>query len=236
MPSNTTRIAKNTIALYFRQILGMLIGLYTVRVVLSTLGVIDYGIYNVVAGFVSMLTFLRVSLAQASQRYFSFELGRKDFERLQQIFSLSCIIYFLIAALVVVLAETIGLWFLNTRLVIPVERIGAAKWIYQTALLSLVLNFIAAPYMASLMAHENMKIYAYIGIVEALLKLAIVYILGLFPVDKLKLYGILLFVVAFVNQGIYIIRNRSRGYWENIDEFTSHLTTRADRYRQQYRR
>jgi O-antigen/teichoic acid export membrane protein len=137
MPSNTARIAKNTLMLYFSQILIMLVSLYTVRVVLNTLGVEDYGIYNVVAGVVTMFGFLSGSMATASQRYFSFEIGRGDFEQLWPVFSLSLLIYVLIAAAVLLLAETAGLYLVANKLALPPERRGAALWVYQSTIVSL---------------------------------------------------------------------------------------------------
>lgn len=201
--SNSTRIAKNTIALYFRQILIMLVSLYTVRVVLATLGAEDYGIYNVVAGVVTMFSFLSGAMATASQRYFSFDLGKGDAEHLKTTFSVTFQIYVFIIAIVVLVAETLGLLFVNHKLVIPAERMTAANWIYQAAIVSFVLTLITTPYMASIIAHENMKVYAYVSIVEAVLKLGIVFLLKVLPFDKLSLYGVLLAVVAFINTGIY---------------------------------
>ena len=201
--SNSTRIAKNTIALYFRQILIMLVSLYTVRVVLATLGAEDYGIYNVVAGVVTMFGFLSGAMATASQRYFSFDLGKGDTEHLKTTFSVTFQIYLLIIAVVVLIAETFGLWFVNHKLVISAERMTAANWIYQAAIVSFVLTLVTTPYMASIIAHENMKVYAYVSIVEAVLKLGIVFLLKVLPFDKLSLYGVLLAAVAFINTGIY---------------------------------
>jgi Na+-driven multidrug efflux pump len=203
MPSNTARIAKNTLMLYFRQILIMLVSLYTVRVVLNTLGAEEYGIYNVVAGVVTMLGFLSNSMATASQRYFSFEIGRGDFEQLKKIFSVSLTIYILIAVVVIVLGETIGLWFVSNKLVIPLERKTAAHWVYQFVILSFLFTMITTPYMASIIAHENMNVYAYVSIVEVLLRLFIVFVLQLFYADKLIVYGILMFTITFINTGIY---------------------------------
>ncbi|GHT97305.1 hypothetical protein FACS1894142_1530 [Spirochaetia bacterium] len=203
MPSNTIRIARNTLMLYFRQILIMLVSLYTVRVVLNTLGAEDYGIYNVVAGVVTMFGFLSGSMASASQRYFSFEIGRGDFEQLKKTFSLSFLIYVLIAALVLLLAETVGLWFVNNKLVMPPERMDAARWVYQFSILSFLFTVLTMPYMAAIIAHEDMNIYAYMSIIEAVLKLGIVFLLGVISADKLQLYGILLCMVAVVNTTIY---------------------------------
>jgi O-antigen/teichoic acid export membrane protein len=201
--SNTQRIAKNTLMLYFRQILIMLVSLYMVRVVLETLGAEDYGIYNVVAGVVSMFGFLNNSMATASQRYFAFELGRGDLKQLKRLFSLSLLIYALIVLIVLVLAETIGLWFVNTKLIIPRERMETAFWIYQFSIISFVFTIIVSPYMAAIIAHEDMDIYAAVSIVEAVLKLGIVFLLKIIVLDKLQLYGILLCVVTAVNTGIY---------------------------------
>jgi O-antigen/teichoic acid export membrane protein len=201
--SNPRRIAKNTLMLYFRQLLIMLVSLYTVRAVLETLGAEDYGIYNVTAGVVTMLGFLSNSMATASQRYFAFEIGRGDFEQLKKTFSLSFFIYAMIAAAVLLLAETIGLWFVNNKLAIPSERTGAVRWIYQFSIISFVFTILTTPYMAAIIAHEDMNIYASVSIMEAVLKLIVVFLLKLIPLDKLQLYGILLCAVTVLNSGIY---------------------------------
>ena len=201
--SNTKRIAKNTLMLYFRQILILLVSLYTVRVVLNVLGAEDYGIYNVVAGVVTMFSFLSGAMATASQRYFSFDLGKGDNEHLKTTFSVTFQIYVLLAAIVIILAETVGLWFVNHKLVIPAERMAAANWIFQAAIVSFLLTLITTPYMASIIAHENMNVYAYVSIVEALLKLGIVFLLKVLSYDKLIVYGMLLSTVAFINTSIY---------------------------------
>ena len=150
--TNTSRIAKNTLMLYFRQILILLVSLYTVRAVLEALGAEDYGIYNVVAGVVTMFSFLSGAMATASQRYFAFEMGRGNEEGLQKVFSVTMTIYVLLALVIVVLAETVGLWFVNTRLVIPAQRMTAARWIYQFAILSFMVTLLTTPYMASIIA------------------------------------------------------------------------------------
>lgn len=204
--SSTKRIAKNTLMLYFRQILILLVSLYTVRVVLNTLGAEDYGIYNVVAGVVTMFSFLSGAMATASQRYFAFEMGKGNEEGLQKIFSVTMTIYVLLALIIMLLAETVGLWFVNTKLVIPTERMVAARWIYQFAILSFMVTLLTTPYMASIIAHENMNVYAYVSIVEAALKLGIVFVLQALPYDKLTVYGGLLLLVACINTGLY------RGY------------------------
>jgi len=200
---NNKRIAKNTLLLYFRMIITMLVSLYTIRLVLNTLGVVDYGIYNVVGGIVVMFSFLSGTMASASQRFFAFELGRNDILQLKKLFSLTVIIYFIIALIVLLVSETIGLWFLNYKMIIPVERMEAANWIYQFAILSFLVTIITIPYNAAIIAHENMKIFAYVSIIEVSLKLVIVYLLILFSFDKLILYSILLFGTTCIVTFIY---------------------------------
>ncbi len=201
--SDSQRIAKNTLMLYFRQILIMLVSLYTVRVVLNVLGAEDYGIYNVVAGVITMFSFLSNAMATASQRYFSFDLGKNDSEHLKTTFSITFQIYVLLALIVLFFAETVGLWFVNHKLVIPQERMVAANWIYQAAIFSFLLTLITAPYMADIIAHENMNVYAYVSIVEVGLKLGIVFLLKVLPYDKLIVYGLLLSAVSFINTALY---------------------------------
>lgn len=201
--SSTKRIAKNTLMLYFRQILIMLVSLYTVRVVLATLGAEDYGIYNVVAGVVVMFGFLSGAMATASQRFFSFELGRGDTEKLKETFSVTISIYLILILIVVALAETVGLWFVNKKLVIPSERMNAARWIYQFSIANFAVTLITAPYMAAIIAHEDMGVYAYASIVEAALKLAVVFLLKVLPYDKLVVYGLLLLCIGMINTSVY---------------------------------
>jgi O-antigen/teichoic acid export membrane protein len=204
MPSEKNKkIAKNTLMLYFRMLLIMAVSLYTVRVVLRTLGVVDYGIYNVVGGIVIMFSFLSSTMTTATQRFFAFELGRNDFIQLKRTFSLSVISYAVISIIILLLAETFGLWFLNTKLVIPIERIGAANWIYQLSIFSFIVTILTVPYDAAIIAHENMNIYAYVSIVEALMRLIIVFVLLFFSFDKLKLYACLTFATTCVITFIY---------------------------------
>jgi O-antigen/teichoic acid export membrane protein len=203
MTTNTARIAKNTLALYFRQILIILVNLYTVRVVLNTLGAEDYGIYTTVAGVITMLGFLSNSLGMASQRYFSFEIGRGNVEQLKNIFNLNFTIYLMIIAVILLLAETGGLWFVNNKLALPSGRKNAAIWLYQFSVISFVFSILVSPYMASVIAHEDMNSYAYISIIEAMLKLGMVFILRNISFDKLKLYGILICVIHIINTAIY---------------------------------
>ena len=200
---DTSRIAKNTLFLYFRQMLIMGVGLYTVRVVLNVLGAEDYGIYNVVAGTVTMLGFLSGAMASASQRYFAYDIGKNDMEHLKTSFSVMLQIYLLLSLVIILLAETAGLWLVNRRLVIPPVRMAAANWVFQCAVLSFTLTLITAPYMASIIAHERMGVYAYVSIMEALLKLGAVLLLRALSCDKLVLYGVLLCAVSAVNTALY---------------------------------
>ena len=194
--SNNKRIAKNTIALYFRQILTMFVSLYTSRVVLHTLGVVDYGIYNVVGGVVLMFNFLSSTMASASQRYLAIDLANGDNERLKQTFSLTMLSYFIIVFVAVVLCETVAVWFLNTKMIIPEERIVAANWVLQFSVLSFIVRLLSTPYMSVIIARERMGIYAYVSIAEAVLKLLMVFLLVSIEWDKLIVYSILMFVVV----------------------------------------
>ena len=200
---NNKRIAKNTVALYIRTFITMIVSLFTSRVILNALGVDDYGINNVVGGIVSMFSIVTSSLAQAISRYITFELGKKDINRLRLIFSTSVNIQILMSLVMILLAETIGLWFLNNKMNIAPERMYAANWVFQFAVLSFVTSLISVPYNAAIIAHEHMKAFAYISIVEAGLKLGLAYMLCIIPFDKLIVYSFLMFFVAFLLRAIY---------------------------------
>lgn len=219
MPTgNTKRLAKNTIALYFRMLLSMLVSLYTSRVVLNTLGIEDYGIYNVVGGVVAMFGFLNASMSGATARFLSFELGKGDFQQLKKTFSSALIIHIGIALIILIIAETLGLWFLNYKLVIPADRMDAAHWVYQFSILSTLITITQAPYNASIIAHEKMAIYAYVEILNVTLKLLVVYLLVLGNSDKLILYSFYIFsvstLIALIYR-LYCIRhfNECRFHW-----------------------
>ena len=181
----------------------MLISLYTSRVVLNTLGVSDYGIYNVVGGVVAMFGFINGSMATSTQRYITFALGKGNLERLQTVFSTALQIHFLIAALIVLLGETVGLWFLYEKMQIPADRMNAAFWVLQCSILSTVVMIISVPYNADIIAHEKMSAFAYISILEAVLKLAIVYALLLSSYDKLIFYAFLILAVQLLIRFCY---------------------------------
>lgn len=203
--SNTRRIAKNTMALYVRMFVMMLIGLFTSRVVLNTLGVKDYGTYNVVGGVVSMFSILTSALSSSISRYLTFELGRNNQERLRRVFSTALNVQFIMASVILIATETIGVWFLNTQMNIAPERMGAANWVLQCSILTFVVNLLMVPYNASIISHERMKIYAYISIWDAVMKLLIVYALYISPFDKLKSYAVLLLIVSTLTTAIYWI-------------------------------
>jgi len=203
MPANTKRIAKNTIALYFRQVLIMLVGLYTSRVVLETLGIVDFGIFNLVAGIVTMFNFLLNSMAGSIQRFFSFELGQDNKDQLKNIFSLSLILMLIICLIILVLSETVGLYFVTNILSIPHERRNSAILVYHFSVFSFLFTIITSPYMAMIIARENMKIYSYVSIIEVFLRLSIVFILRFISWDKLSLYGVLTLFITITVTFIY---------------------------------
>jgi len=204
LSDNNKRIAKNTLMLYIRQILILLVSLFTVRVVLNTLGIEDYGIYNVVGGIVSFFSFLSGTMASATQRFFSFALGQKEFDKLKNIFSVNLLIYGAIAVIALILLETVGLWFVNNQLNLPPERFEAARWIYHFSVFMFIATIFSTPFIAIIIAHENMQVYAYVSIVEVLMKLGVVFFLVYLPWDKLELYGILTFGVSVIITIIYI--------------------------------
>ena len=196
--ANNKRIAKNTLVLYVRMFFILAITLYTSRVVLKVLGVEDFGIYNVVGGVVAMMGLLKGAMSAATTRFITFELGRRNFEQLRKTFCTSVMIYILICIIFVILAETIGLWFLNTKLTIPIERQSAANWVYQFTIMSLFIEMICQPYNAVIISHEKMSFYAYVSILEVALRLLIVLLLLLLPFDHLALYGLLMMATSIV--------------------------------------
>lgn len=202
-------------------LLTMAVSLYTSRVVLNTLGVEDYGTYNVVGGVVTMFGFFNGAMATATQRFLSFEIGRNDLVQLRKIFNATQIIHIGIALLIFILAETIGLWFLNNYLNIPEGRMQAARWVYHFAVLSFMVSIIQVPYNSVILARERMNVYAYVSILEVTLKLIIVLILTWLAFDKLKLYGVLLFIVSVIIATIYrvyVLRNFSETRFQIVKD------------------
>lgn len=193
---NNKRIAKNTLMLYARMLIMMLVNLYTSRVVLNALGVEDFGIYNVVGGVVAMFTILSGSVTAAISRFITFELGKGDIAKLQRIFSTAMIIQASLGLGMILLAETIGLWFLHSKMNISDGRMLAANWVLQFSLVAFVINLISVPYNALIIAHERMSVFAYIGIFEAVAKLLVGFLILLAPIDKLVFYSALMCAVA----------------------------------------
>lgn len=201
--SNNKRIAKNTLLLYIRMLLTMVVSLYTSRVVLGALGVEDYGIYNVVGGVITMFTFINGAMVSSTQRYLNFELATSNADKLRSIFTTSMQIHALIALAIILLGETVGLWFLMNKLVIPEARMTAAMWVYQCSILSCAVGIMSTPYNADIIAHEKMSAFAYISILDVCLRLLIVYLLVISPYDKLIVYAILILLVQLLIRYIY---------------------------------
>lgn len=203
--SANKRIAKNTLVLYVRMLFTMGISLFTSRVILQTLGVEDYGISSVVGGVISMFTFINAAMVSSTQRYLNFELVRGDANQLRSVFSTSLQIHALIALAIIVLSETVGLWFLNEKLVIPDARMTAAMWVYQCSILSCAVSIMSTPYNAVIVAHEKMSAFAYISILDVSLKLLVVYLLVVLPFDKLIILAILNLLVQLFIRYIYTL-------------------------------
>ena len=203
--SANKRIAKNTLVLYVRMLFTMGISLFTSRVILQTLGVEDYGISSVVGGVISMFTFINAAMVSSTQRYLNFELVRGDANQLRSVFSTSLQIHALIASAIIVLSETVGLWFLNEKLVIPEARMTAAMWVYQCSILSCAVSIMSTPYNAVIVAHEKMSAFAYISILDVSLKLLVVYLLVVLPFDKLIILAILNLLVQLFIRYIYTL-------------------------------
>lgn len=200
---NNKQIAKNTIFLYFRMIFLMLISLFTSRVILRTLGVEDYGIYNIVGGFVSLLSFLNGAISSSTSRYITFALGKNDSAKLFNTISTCKLTHLIIAIAVLLIGETLGLWFVLHQLVIPESRLVAALWVYHCSIISTAVMIYSVPYNACIIAHEKMSAFAYISIYEAVMKLAIVLILMTSHIDRLKLYAVLLLSIQISIRLIY---------------------------------
>lgn len=208
--ANNKRIAKNTILLYVRMAFNMLVGLYTSRVTLAALGVEDFGVYNVVGGFVGMFSMISGSLAAAISRFLTFELGRGDAESLKRVFSTAVTIQFILSSIILVLCETVGLWFVNTQLVIPPDRIVAAHVVYQCSVVSFILGLVSIPYSAVITAHEKFSFFAVISIAMTIARLLVALAIALVPIDKLIYYAALLALLGLVDrliQGAYCSRH-----------------------------
>lgn len=208
-PINQKRIAKNTALLYMRMLFIMLISLYTSRVILRTLGEIDFGLYNVIGGIVVAFSFLNGVMSSACSRYFAIEIGRGDDVALRRVFNLNVTIFLLLGAVILILSETVGLWFLNNKMNIPPNRIVASQWVYQCSIIAFIINMMGTPYRSVITARENMKVYAYCSVVEVVLKLAIVFVLVVSPFDKLILYAVLMVSITLGTILFYVFYCRA---------------------------
>lgn len=218
MNEQNKRIAKNTIYLYIRSILVLCVGLYTSRVVLKALGIDDYGIYNVVGGFVAMFAIISSSLVSASQRFMSYEMGKVN-PQMERIFHGTVTIHIILAIIILVLSESIGLWFLLTKLKIAPNRLDAAFWVYQFSIITFCINLISIPYNATIIAHEKMKAFAYVSIFEACSKLIMAFLLQFVPCDRLIVYSLMMMLIAISIRCLY-------GYYckTRFEECTFHLS------------
>ena len=206
MPNDDNkRIAKNTLYLYIRLVFVLLISLYTSRVVLHALGVVDYGVYNVVAGFVSMLSLLSTSLTNAVQRFYNYEIGQNGREASQKVYISSLYIQIIIAVVILVLAETIGIWYIENKMVYPLERSDAVYVVYQAAVVALLLTVMQIPYTAAIIANERINYYAIIGVLDVVLKLVISLLIAYSSSDRLVIYGILMAAVSVADFIFYFI-------------------------------
>lgn len=199
------QIAKNTVFLYGRLLLVLFVSLYTVRVVLNALGVVDYGVYNVVGGFVSMFGFLNTSMANATQRFYNYEIGKNGHQAANKVFNAAFRTQLYLSITLVLICEIVGLWYVNTYMEVPPERLNAANFIFQFSIVSLAITILQVPYSAATMAYEKMDFYAVIGIIDVILKLAIAIIVKFFNGDRLIIYGGLLLFISFANLALYYL-------------------------------
>lgn len=202
--SSNKRIAKNTLFLYFRMLLVMGVTLFTSRVVLSTLGETDFGLYNVVGGVVTSLTFISLAMANATSRYMTFALGKEEIEQQKKVFSTALWIHILLSIIIFIIAESIGLWFLNSKMSIPENRYLAANIVYQFSILATMFSIISSPFNSAIIAHERMGVFAYISIFDVLAKLGIAYLLYISPFDRLIIYGALFMTVQLIDMSFYM--------------------------------
>lgn len=220
--TNNKRIVKNTLFLYFRMLLTMGVALYTSRVILEVLGASDYGLYNVVGGVVSMLSFLNGSMAAGTSRFITYELGKNNKTRMNQIFNVSLVCHIIIATICFIIAETIGLWFLNTHIQFPPERLFAVNVVYQISILTFIMQITQTPYNAAIIAHEQMNLYAYISILEVVLKLLMILFLSVYKTeDSLITYSLIILFIQILTLSIYriyCVRKYAESKWQLVKE------------------
>lgn len=198
MPTNKSKIAKNAIALYVRMAIVLVVSLYTSRVVLNQLGASDYGTFNVVGGVITMLSFMNSALSQGIQRFYNYHKGRNDYENINKIFFAGIVVMAAVAIILVILAETVGLWFLNAKMNIPADRMLAANWVFQFSVLCMLFNLMIVPFNAMIVAHEDFGIYAYLSIGQSVLNLVIAFLLIVSPFDKLVFFSGLVCLVQLI--------------------------------------
>lgn len=217
MPDNSTnnkRIAKNTMFLYFRMALVLVVSLFSTRIVLQALGVENYGIYNVVSGFVSMFAFLNTSMSNGVQRFYNFSLGRKNGYSITDVYNTAIQIQTILAVVLFLLLETVGVWYMYNEMVIPSERFSSALWVFQFSVISMLIIVMQIPYSASIMAYEKMDYYAYVSIFDVLAKLGIAYAIKYSSFDRLLLYGLLNLVVTLI--GFFLYYAYAKSYFKEL--------------------
>ena len=202
--SNNSTIVRNTLVLYLRAILMLVIGLYTSRVILKTLGVSDFGVYNAVGGIVSMFGFISSSLGNSTSRFITIAVGRGDQEYTNKVFGNIKVLYYGLCVIIVLLSETVGLWFLYNKMTIPPDRMQATFWVFQYSVLSTVIGLICIPYNSAIIAHERMSAFAYISLLDVIMKLLICFLLQVIPYDRLVIYASLFFLVEIIDRIIYV--------------------------------
>ena len=222
--SNNKTIAKNTMFLYFRMLLSMLVSLYTARVVLNALGASDFGLYNVVGGVITILSVLTVLVSSGTQRFLSYEMGQNStVQKLTDIFTSSLTIYLTIYGIILILAETFGLWFVNYKLVVPEDRMFAVNIVYQVTVIQVLLSFIQSTYTSAILAHERMDVYGYVGVGESVLRLVLISLLPFCFFDKLIAYSLIVFVMGFSVTFFYIWFCRN-----NFEECRFHISKNVE--------
>ena len=222
--ADAKRLAKNTLFMYVRMILIMVVSIYTSRVVLDKLGVDEYGLYNAVASVVAMVVFLNTTLSTSTSRFLTYDLGQGDNERIKATFSTAFYTHLILAVILLILLESLGLWYMSHKFVVPEGREKAVQIVYQISVLTTIISVIQVPYTASIMAHENMDVYAYIGIFEVFAKLGIVYLLSISPIDRLVFYALLIAVVHVVLAVLYFCISRYKYPETHLVHHFSHGT------------
>ncbi len=206
--ANNKRLAKNTLLLYFRMFIVMALSIYISRIILKALGVVDFGIYNVVGGVVTIFTFVSQAMGNSTSRFITFALGKNDSKYLNNVFNASLTIHIALSILLLFAAETLGLWFFYEKMVIPSDRMDAAFWVYQFSVLTCMVSIIVVPYHSAVIAHEDMNVFAIISVVDILLRLGLAFSSGYFLGDRLIFYALVMFVIKLFCSSLYLIYNK----------------------------